>query len=190
MVINGYVIEPGADLSGASFRRTDMTGADLSGANLTNVDFKETILVGANLSGANFTGELNHYGGLNVGLFNADLTNANLSNANLTLVNLNSANFTGANLTGANLTGVHTSSTIFKDADLSGITFETDIFDYAGGPDWRLSSGARVDKGVWALIDEDDRSSLLLNNNAPTFSHCFLTLDKKLFLGRIKPAPP
>ena len=86
MVINGYVIEPGADLSGASFRRTDMTGADLSGANLTNVDFKETILVGANLSGANFTGERNQYGGLNVGLYNADLTNANLSNANLTLV--------------------------------------------------------------------------------------------------------
>ena len=59
--MNGYVIEPNADLRGALFRRTDMTGADLS-----NVNFKENVLVGANLSGANFTGELNQYDGLNV----------------------------------------------------------------------------------------------------------------------------
>ena len=39
--VNGYKIEPGADLSGA-----DLSGANLTGANLT----------GANLTGANLTG--------------------------------------------------------------------------------------------------------------------------------------
>jgi uncharacterized protein YjbI with pentapeptide repeats len=40
--VNGYTIEPGADLSGANLK-----GADLSGANLKGVDL--TVLIGANL---------------------------------------------------------------------------------------------------------------------------------------------
>ena len=46
MIINGYEIKPGANLSGADLSGANLRGADLSGANLR----------GANLSGANLRG--------------------------------------------------------------------------------------------------------------------------------------
>ena len=36
-VVNGYTIEPGADLSGA-----DLSGADLSNMDLSKIDFRES----------------------------------------------------------------------------------------------------------------------------------------------------
>ena len=45
-VVNGYLVGPNADLSGADLTGADLTGADLTGADLTN----------ANLSGAKLTG--------------------------------------------------------------------------------------------------------------------------------------
>ena len=47
MVVNGYKIEPGADLAGANLRYANLKGANLSSADLQNAD-----LIGANLSGA------------------------------------------------------------------------------------------------------------------------------------------
>jgi uncharacterized protein YjbI with pentapeptide repeats len=47
MAVNGYEIEPGANLSGA-----DLEGADLKGANLAGADLTGTNLEGANLEGA------------------------------------------------------------------------------------------------------------------------------------------
>jgi uncharacterized protein YjbI with pentapeptide repeats len=73
----GYIIGPGADLTGINLTGVDLTGVDLSGADLT----------GANLTGA-------------------DLTGVPLNSANLTGVDLYGANLTGANLSGAGLTGL------------------------------------------------------------------------------------
>ncbi len=36
--VNGYTIEPGANLERADLERADLEGADLSGANLTGAD--------------------------------------------------------------------------------------------------------------------------------------------------------
>jgi len=44
--VNGYEVEPGANLEGANLEEADLKGANLTGANLT----------GANLIGANPTG--------------------------------------------------------------------------------------------------------------------------------------
>ena len=78
---SGYLIGPGANLSGENLSGVDLTGENLSGVDLTN----------ANLSGAN--------------LSSANLTGADLSDADLTGANLTGANLTGANLSGADLTG-------------------------------------------------------------------------------------
>ena len=78
---SGYLVGPGANLSGEY-----LVGANLSGANLSGAD-----LSGADLSGANLT--------------NANLSGADLTNANLTGADLTNADLTGADLTNANLTG-------------------------------------------------------------------------------------
>ena len=81
MVIDGYDIKPGANL----------TGTNLEGANLTGADLTEAHLEGANLFEANLEG--------------ANLTGADLIRANLTEANLFEANLEGANLTEADLAG-------------------------------------------------------------------------------------
>ena len=50
MQVNGYVLEPRANLFGAKLRNADLTNADLSGANLTNA-----VLIGANLTGVTWS---------------------------------------------------------------------------------------------------------------------------------------
>jgi uncharacterized protein YjbI with pentapeptide repeats len=82
VLVSGYLIGPGADLTGGIQNGADLSGADLSGADLS----------GDSLAFDNLT--------------NANLTNANLSNASLAYANLTNANLTNANLTNANLTGV------------------------------------------------------------------------------------
>ena len=54
--VNGYDIEPGADLSRAELSNADLVRADLSGANLTVADLSRANLFGANLSDANLFG--------------------------------------------------------------------------------------------------------------------------------------
>jgi uncharacterized protein YjbI with pentapeptide repeats len=96
MIVNGYELKPGADLSKANLSWADLYKADLSGANLSWAN-----LFGANLSGANLSG--------------ADLYQANLSGANLYRVDLSEADLTGADLTGASLSGAS-----LREANLSG----------------------------------------------------------------------
>jgi len=74
MDINGFAIEPRADLAGAN-----LAGADLTRANLTDAD-----LTNANLTGANLT--------------KANLAGANLTGADLTVANLTRTNFKGATM--------------------------------------------------------------------------------------------
>ena len=64
--VNGYEIEPGADLTGANLYRMNLIGVTLTGAylvltdlpvaNLTGAHLVLTNLEGANLEGANFSG--------------------------------------------------------------------------------------------------------------------------------------
>ena len=59
--VNGYTIEPGADLSGRNLSGRNLSGADLSGADLsrarlTRADLTRANLRGANLKGANLRG--------------------------------------------------------------------------------------------------------------------------------------
>jgi hypothetical protein len=79
MQVNGYGIEPNANL-----RSANLYGADLYGANLRSANLYGANLYGANLYGAN--------------LYGADLRDADVRSADL-----RSANLYGANLYGANL---------------------------------------------------------------------------------------
>ena len=61
MIVNGYKIEPGADLQGAdlssaNLQKADLRFANLSGANLEWADLRGANLEGANLEGANLEG--------------------------------------------------------------------------------------------------------------------------------------
>ena len=75
MTVNGYTIEPGAELRFANLRRRVLSGADLSDADLT----------GADLTGADLSGSI---------LWRADFTCAILHNVNFTY-----ADFCGTVLT-------------------------------------------------------------------------------------------
>ena len=54
--VNGYTIEPGADLRRADLFGADLEGADLSGANLNEANLYEADLNGSNLGGALLSG--------------------------------------------------------------------------------------------------------------------------------------
>ena len=79
MIINGYKIEPNANLKDA-----DLKGADLKGADLNDADLKCADLMGADLKGA-------------------DLKCADLMGADLKDADLKGADLKGADLKGADL---------------------------------------------------------------------------------------
>jgi len=89
-LINGYIIGPRVNLTGAV-----LTGAVLTGAILNGVILTDAILTGAVLTGAILTG---------ANLIDAVLTGTILTGANLTHADLTGADLTHADLTGANLT--------------------------------------------------------------------------------------
>ena len=119
MIVNGYKIEPGADLSYASLEFEDLTGADLSGARLRHADIRGSNLTGANLLRADMRGA-------NLGdadLRGADLDRANLSSANLSGANLEGADIKGADLGWANLIGATLTGARLHDVALQGARF-------------------------------------------------------------------
>ncbi len=102
--VNGYTIEPGANLEG-----TDLSGVDLRQANLEGVN-----LYRANLQGTNFQGA--YLGG-------ACLKEANLQGANLREADLGRANLKGADLTGACLVGADLSKAKLAGVKCYGTSF-------------------------------------------------------------------
>ena len=92
--INGYKIEPMANLYGANLYGADLRDANLYGANLYGANLSCADLLGANLSCADL-------GCANLSC--ADLGCADLGCANLSCANLRDANLRDANLLGANL---------------------------------------------------------------------------------------
>jgi hypothetical protein len=94
MNVNGYKIEPKADLQGADLQGADLQGANLRGADLRWADLQGADLWRAHLRGANLR---------DANLRDADLRWANLRDANLRDVDLQGADLQGANLQGADL---------------------------------------------------------------------------------------
>ncbi len=137
--INGHVIKPNANLTGADLTGADLAGEDLTGANLVSAD-----LTGANLS--------------NVILTNADLRLANLSGVDMSTVTigastttLSALQFVKKDLRGKSLQNVTISSlensiidstTNFAGADLTGVDFSKVIFkDSSGARQKALDAG-------------------------------------------------
>lgn len=106
MKVNGYEIEPyanlrwadlrGADLKGADLKGADLRGAHLKGADLREADLREAYLTGAHLSGAHLKGA--HLKG-------ADLSWAYLRGADLREAYLREADLREADLSGVKLGG-------------------------------------------------------------------------------------
>jgi uncharacterized protein YjbI with pentapeptide repeats len=89
--IDGYLVGPGADLSGAN-----LAGADLQGRELAHADLAFATLSSANLASSD--------------LSNSDLQDANLSSADLSSANLTGVDLANANLSSANLSGTTASA--------------------------------------------------------------------------------
>jgi uncharacterized protein YjbI with pentapeptide repeats len=94
----------GGDLRDASFKR-----ADLTGANLANIQARRAKFVSAAMGGTNLSG--------------ADLVQADLTNADLTGANLKGASLRNARLFQANLRGVDLTDAILDGADLLHVDF-------------------------------------------------------------------
>jgi uncharacterized protein YjbI with pentapeptide repeats len=105
---SGYLIGPGANLTGANLAAVDLTGLDLSGTDLTGVRSGKTNCTGCTLpTGWTWTGRASGFLiGPGANLEFADLTDLDLSGANLRGARLVGADLLGADLTGAILTGV------------------------------------------------------------------------------------
>ena len=56
MIVNGYTIEPNANLASADLSHANLVDVDLSGANLSGANLTQTKLSYADLTGANLTG--------------------------------------------------------------------------------------------------------------------------------------
>ena len=111
MIVNGYTIEPRANLEGANLQGAVLWGAVLQGANLKGANLWGANLKGANLWGANLQGAV---------LWGANLQGANLKGANLWGTVLQGANLKGAVLKGAVLKGANLKGAVLKGAVLKG----------------------------------------------------------------------
>tara|TARA_R110000737_G_scaffold305106_1_gene312602 strand:+ start:1278 stop:4964 length:3687 start_codon:yes stop_codon:yes gene_type:complete len=100
-IVNGYTIEPGANLNNANLYGANLNNANLYGADLTDANLTNAVLTGADLSGANLTGAFL----TNVDLSGTDLTEVNLTDAYVIDANLWNVDLAGADLTGTNLGG-------------------------------------------------------------------------------------
>jgi len=124
MEINGYTIEPGANLSGADLSGADLPDANLQGAllrnaNLSGADLRYANLRYADLQGADLRDVDLRYANLrNAILRSALLEGADLRDANLRCVDLRRADLYGADLRCANLYGANLRDVDLRDVDL------------------------------------------------------------------------
>ena len=165
--INGYTIQPGADL-----RFADLSGADLSNMDLSDIDFRGANLTNANLSGSNLHyASLGYYGVSTqyeyVEAKNTDLSGADLSNISfygdgtasgvpgVAYVHLRGGfDFSVvADLSGADFSNMDLSNTSFDGLDLTGVNFKSATLDNASFENSNLSGadfgGAVVTNVNW-----------------------------------------
>ena len=125
--VNGYTIQPGADLQFA-----DLSGADLSNMDLSDIDFR-----GANLTNANLSGSKLNDSDIDTW---TDLSGADLSNISAYGADFSSGNFSNvADLSGADFTGVNLRNTNFDGLDLTGVNFKSATLDNANFGNSNLS---------------------------------------------------
>ncbi len=141
-IINGYIVGPdvnltGANLTGADLTGVNLTGADLTNANLTNATLTNATLTSAwmnnaNLTNVNLMGVRSSYirgkptlptnyriiNGYIVGP-GQDLRRADLGRGPNTLSNFDGVNFYGMDLTGANLSIANLSYANFSFSNLT-----------------------------------------------------------------------
>ncbi len=132
IMVNGYLIGPGAVLFGVNLSGADLSGVDLRGADLrdakldssdlSDANLKGADLTGANLTDANLTGAILPEGWIMVNGYligpEAVLIGANLSGADLSEANLKDADLSGSDLSGADLEGANLRGTDLTDANL------------------------------------------------------------------------
>ncbi len=99
-----------ADLTGAMFNRSILSGVNFANTNLTNAFFHYADLSKAEFWNVIFTG---------IRLYSTNLSSANLQNAEMFRVGFHVTNLCGANLGGANL-----SRAIFNDVNATGARLE------------------------------------------------------------------
>ncbi len=121
VVVNGYIVGPNVDLSGADLAGATLAGLDLSGADLTGAILTTADLGGANLSAATLSlADLTGANLLGAILTNATLTNVVFDGADLTGLDLSGQDLSGTSLAGAILTNADLSSSISLGADFTG----------------------------------------------------------------------
>jgi uncharacterized protein YjbI with pentapeptide repeats len=103
-MVNGYIIGPNVNLSGANLVGANLTNVTLTNANMINSDLSSAVIINAQLDGAT--------------LINANIVGANLYNTTFVSSNLN-----GANLNGALVINTNFSNTDIGGADISNISF-------------------------------------------------------------------
>ncbi len=113
----------GADLAGAVFYETNLSGASLVGAKLDGTQFLDTRFSGARLAGVSAPRALF----MNVDLSETNLDGANLSEAILLDCKLDGASFVSAVLTGVTIVRTRGAKVDFSGANLEGarIVFDT-----------------------------------------------------------------
>jgi uncharacterized protein YjbI with pentapeptide repeats len=188
----GYLIGPGADLTGAAISNLNLAGDDLSNIVLTNADLAFINFTGTNLTGADFSGTTLVFpvsGGIigspsalpaNWGLLNGylvgpstNLSNQDLSGWNLSGLDLQDSNFSGADLSDASLSGANLFEAGFGDANLNGTDLSGANLDSVGSggiigtpsalpEDWVLISGYLIGPG--AILDHQNFSGFDLSD--------------------------
>jgi uncharacterized protein YjbI with pentapeptide repeats len=156
--VSGYLVGPGANLSGANLRGANLSKLDLTGANLSDANLQNAIIEGVNLSSVTLTGLSS--GGLRgvpalkpskwqirngylVGP-SADLEGANLNGATLIAMDLSDANLKGANLRYANILAVNFSGATLTGLISGGITGDPSVLPEK----WVLRNGFLFGPGV------------------------------------------
>ncbi len=137
---NGYLIGPGANLSGLTITGVDFTGVDFTGVNLTGTNLVNVNLSGAKLANATLTGLISSGivgtpaslpTGFSVNTGYLIGPGTNLSGKDLTGVTVTSLSLNGVNLTGANLSSLDLHSVDLTGATLAGANLHAANLDGA-----------------------------------------------------------
>ena len=105
-LINGYLVGPMANL----------TGADLHGQDLSSISLKRAIFNGANLAHADLSGSVVEYATFS----GTDLTSASLNGAKAARSQFMNANLTRTDLSGADMTAAIVDTPVMVGTNLSG----------------------------------------------------------------------
>jgi uncharacterized protein YjbI with pentapeptide repeats len=186
LLVSGYLVGPGANLTNANLTKFDLTGADLTGASLTAAKLARANLDDVTSGGITGTPSALPKGwiledgyliGPEANLAKVNLTGFNLTNVNLTGTDLSHAILTGSELIGANFTNANLTDVDLSNFDLSGVNLTGANLDYviSGGitgtpvalpAEWSLIGGYLV--GPDSELENADLNGLDLSGTTLT----------------------